>query len=94
MKISHTQPMWVWGHNIFYGTTTGRPCKQNPALHSKCRIVEGLKIHEYAQQITEGHGGKDNSKAHPLYMYVHMYNAMNARITDIFEGIWKEVGMA
>jgi N-glycosylase/DNA lyase len=71
-----------------------RPCKQNPALHSKCRIVEGLKIYEYARQIIKGRGARANSKAHPLHMYVRMYTATNARITDKFKEIWKEVDMA
>jgi hypothetical protein len=50
---SHTHHMWVWGHNLlkissprplFYGTTqlSWCPSKQNPALHSKCKIAEDI----------------------------------------------------
>lgn len=71
-----------------------RPCKQNPASHSRCRIVEALKIYEYAQQTIEGREARANSRAHPLYMYVRMYSGMNVRITGKFERIWKETVMA
>jgi hypothetical protein len=35
--------------------------KQNLALHSKYRTVEGVKIKKVAQQIAEGHGARANS---------------------------------
>jgi hypothetical protein len=51
--ISHTHPMWLWGHSLFkislrgpvlYGTKwlLWRPHKRSPICHSKCRIDKGL----------------------------------------------------
>jgi hypothetical protein len=51
--ISHTHPIWLWGHSLFkisspgpvlYGTNRllWRPHKQSPTFHSKCRINKGL----------------------------------------------------
>jgi hypothetical protein len=53
--INHTHPIQVRGHSLpklpspeplFYRTRwlSWRPCRQNPTLHSKCTIVEGLKL--------------------------------------------------
>jgi hypothetical protein len=53
-SATHTHPMRVWGHGLLkipspgplsHGTRrlSWRPCKQNPALHSKCGTVEALK---------------------------------------------------
>jgi hypothetical protein len=52
-RISHTYPMWLWGHSlfkisspgaVFYGTKwlLWRPPKQSPTFHSKCRIDKRL----------------------------------------------------
>jgi hypothetical protein len=51
--ISHTYPMWLWGHSlfkisspgpVFYGTKwlLWRPYEQSPTFHSKCRINKGV----------------------------------------------------
>jgi hypothetical protein len=51
--ISHTYPMWLWGHSLFTISSPGpvlhitkrllrRPLKQSPTLHSRCRINKGL----------------------------------------------------
>jgi hypothetical protein len=51
--ISHTHPMWLWGHSlfkilspgpVFYGTKRllWGPHKQSPSFHSKCMIDKGL----------------------------------------------------
>jgi hypothetical protein len=52
-RISHTYPMWFWGHRLFKISSPGpvlhgakwllwRPHKQSPTLHSRCRINKVL----------------------------------------------------
>jgi hypothetical protein len=94
-RISHTYPMWLWGHSLFKISSPGpglhgtkwllwRPNIQSPTLHSRCGINKGL----FKRGSTIDHW-RSRCKSWILwptpYTYIHTY--IHTSVTEVVR--WK-----